>query len=262
MAGVHMSDYEMTWWTLSDVVDWVRRIDPTATIGQIRLALEDRCASNRIRTHGHRRVYGYDQPLPIGHWDPTFVQFADEYGEPRSSFDAISAAEWKDLTFFARPAPGMNEPYHAAITLALDQLASPVELRSVSKRRLAWKDVEFWRDDVIAEWPHTSDGGKPNEAERKPRSEAAGEATCGRPVSRSLTKGPAPLSNRDLRLWYEGRVAELMRRGETSSGEDDWGAAKQEFAGRVTRARVRGVRERCAPVDWKKQGRRSPRIAK
>jgi integrase len=252
----------MTWWTLSDVVDWVRRIDPTATIGQIRLALEDRCASNRIRTHGHRRVYGYDQPAPIAHWDPTFVQFADKYGEPRSSFDAISAAEWKDLTFFARPTPRMNEVYHVALTLALNQLASPVELRSVSKRRLAWKDVEFWGDDVIGEWPQASDVATQNEAECQPRSDTAGDATGARRVLTLSTKGPAPLSVRDLRLWYEGRIAQLIRRGETSSGEDDWTAAKQEFVGRVTRARVREVREQCAPADWKKQGRRSPRIAK
>jgi hypothetical protein len=63
-------------------------------------------------------------------------------------------------------------------------------------------------------------------------------------------------------LWYKKRVAELMQRGETSSGEDDWRAAKQQFAGRVTRARVREVREQFAPAGWKKQGRRSPQIAK
>jgi hypothetical protein len=257
-----MSERDMMWWTLSDVVDWVGRIDPTATVGQIRVALKDRCAANRIRTRGRRRVYRYDRPMPISHFDPAFVHFADEYGEPRSSFDAISDAEWKDLAFFARPPPGMSEPYHVALTLALDQLASPVELRSVSKRRLAWKDVEFWPDDVIRGWPRASDAAEPNEAERELRSDAAGEATGGRPALRLSTRGPAPLSDRDLRLWYEGRVAELMQRGETSSGEDDWGVAKQQFAGRVTRARVRELREQFAPAGWKKQGRRSPGTAK
>jgi hypothetical protein len=42
-------------------------------------------------------------------------------------------------------------------------LDSPVELRSVSKYRLAWKDVEFWRDDVIPEWPDAGDVAAQNE---------------------------------------------------------------------------------------------------
>jgi integrase len=252
----------MTWWVLSDVVDWVRRIDPTATVGQIRVALKDACAANRIRAQGRRRVYAYDRRMPIGYWHPDFVQFADEYGEPQPSFDAISAAEWKDLTFFARPTPRMSEPYHAALTLALDELASPVELRSEKKARLAWKDIEFWRDDVIREWPLAGDTAKPNEAEREPRSASAGKTTGVTPALSLSARGPAPVSSRDLHRWYEGRLAELMQRGETSSGEDDWGAAKQQFAGRVTRARVRAAREQFAPPGWKKQGRRSPRNAK
>jgi integrase len=251
-----MSECNMIWWTLSDVVDWVRRIDPTATVGQIRAALKDACAANRIRAHGRQWVYAYDRPVRIGHWDPTFVQFADEYGEPRPSFDAISAAEWKDLTFFARPTPRMSELYHVALMLALDELASPVELRSDKKARLAWKDVEFRRDDVIREWPLAGDTAKPNE--REPRSASAGETTGGTPA---LSLSARPVSPRDLHLWYKGRLAELMQR-ETSSGEDDWGAAEQQFAGRVTRARVRAAREQLAPPGWKKRGRRSPRNAK
>jgi hypothetical protein len=156
----------------------------------------------------------------------------------------------------------MSELYHVTLTRALDQLASPVELRSVSKGRLAWKDVEFWRDDVIQEWRQASDVATQNEADREPRSDTAGDATGAKRVLTLSTRGPAPLSVRDLRLWYERRVAELIRRRETSSGEDDWTAAKQEFAGRVTRARVREVREKLAPAAWKKQGRRSPGIAK
>jgi hypothetical protein len=257
-----MAECDKTWWMLSDIVDWVRRIDPTAAVGQIRVALADACAANRIRARGHRRVYLYDRRMPIAHWDPTFVQYADEYGELRSSFDAISAAEWKDLTFFARPTPGVNELHHVALTRALDQLASPVELRSMSKSRIAWQDVEFRRDDVIREWPHASDAAKPNEGEREPRLEAAGATIAESAALRLSTKGPAPLSVLDLRLWYERRIAQLIRRGETSSGEDDWTAAKQEFDGRVTRARVRETREQFAPAAWKKQGRRSPGIVK
>jgi hypothetical protein len=42
------------------------------------------------------------------------------------------------------------------------------------------------------------------------------------------------------------------------SGEADWEAAKQQFSGRVTRIRLRQVRDQFAPAHWKKQGRRSP----
>jgi len=54
----------------------------------------------------------------------------------------------------------------------------------------------------------------------------------------------------------------LVERGEGSSNEKDWEAAKQELAGRVTRTRVRELREQLVPAGWKKQGRRSPKIAK
>jgi hypothetical protein len=257
-----MAECDMMWWVLSDIVDWVRRIDPTATVGQIRVALKDACAANRIRARGHQRVYLYDRRLPIAHWDPTFVQFADEYGEPRSSFDTISAAEWKDLTFFARPTSGMNELHHVALTRALDQLASPVELRSVSKRRLAWIDVEFLRSDVVREWPHAAGLVLQGEVSPEPISGGSGSKAAEITQPGLSTKRAPPVSDRDLRSWYKQRVLELTSRGESSSAEDDWTAAKQEFGGRVTRARVRKMREQFAPAAWKKQGRRSSGIEK
>lgn len=256
-----MSECDTTWWTLGKVVDWVRGVHPTATVGQIRAALEKRCASDRIRTRGHRRLYGSDRPLPIDHGDPNFVWFADRCGEPQSWFDAISTDEWTDLTFFARPTPETGEQYRAAVVRALDQLDSPVEVRSRSKWRLAWKDVEFWRDDVIREWPDAGDVARQNEAEREPRSDAAGETTGGRPAARFSTRAPVPLSDQDLYRWYDHRVVELSARGEVASGEADWEAAKQQFAGRVTRARIRAVRDQLAPAGWRKQGRRPPRTA-
>src|SRR5882672_1917749 len=79
---------------------------------------------------------------------------------------------------------------------------------------------------------------------------------------RLSTKPAAPVSDRDLSSWYEKRVSELMARGEAASGEADWEAAKRQFSGRVTRIRLREVRNQFAPADWKKQGRRSPRTAK
>jgi hypothetical protein len=123
----------------------------------------------------------------------------------------ISAANWKDLTFFARATPSTNEPYHVALMSALDQHASPVELRSVSKCRLAWRDVEFRRDDVTEVWS-LSYPAKPNEVRCGPRTEAAGEATGG---TRLSTRRNAPLSNRDLHRWYQERIAELAARDES-----------------------------------------------
>jgi hypothetical protein len=252
--GVHMSEPDTTWWTLGDVVEWVQGIDPTATVWQIRIELAGRCASGRIRAHGRRWVHRYDQPLGIDHGDPLFVVVSDQYGGPQSSFEAISADEWKDLTFFARRTPEMDRQYAVALEQALTQLVSPVELRSLSKYRLAWSDVEFWRADVIREWFQTNPVTNQNEAVHQPRSDPVGR-------SKLSTRRPVPLSDHDLRLWYEARVAEMTGRGDASSGEEDWEAAKRQFPERVTRARVRAARKKFAPVGWKKQGRRSPPTA-
>ena len=78
----------------------------------------------------------------------------------------------------------------------------------------------------------------------------------------SSTKPAPPLSDRDLRSWYEERVAELTAGGEASSGEADWQAAKRQFPGRITRSRLRQVRNQFAPADWKKQGKRAPKTVK
>src|SRR5262249_6684066 len=111
------------------------------------------------------------RPLWIDHGDRRFVLFSDEYGGPQSLFDAISAYEWKDLTFFARPTPEMDRQYEVALEQALAQLVSPVELRSLSKHRLAWRDVEFWRADVIREWSQASPLATQNEAGGETRSD-------------------------------------------------------------------------------------------
>jgi hypothetical protein len=249
-----MSEPDTTWWTLGDVVEWVQGIDPAATVWQIRIELAGRCASGRIRAHGRRWVYRYDQPLWIDHGDPLFVVVSDQYGGPQSSFEAISADEWNDLTFFARRTPGMDRRYEVGLEQALAQLVSPVERRSLSKHRLAWRDVEFWRADVIGEWFQTNPVTTENEAGHQPRSDPVGR-------SGSPTPGPVPISDSMLHSWYEGRVAEMTKRGDASSGEEDWEAAKQQFPERVTRARVRAARKKFAPVGWKKQGRRSPPTA-
>ena len=256
-----MSERDTRWWTLGEVVDWVRRIYPTATIGEIRGALQGWCASDRIRAHGRRRLYSSDRPLPMDHHDPEFVWFADHHSRLQTWVEPISADEWKDLTFFARPIPKTGEQYHLAAARALDQLHSPVELRSLSKYRLAWKDIEFWQDDVIRGWAGAGDVARQDDARREPLFDAAGRPTAGTAL-RLLTKGASQLSDWDLRMWYDRRVTELRARGETSSGEADWEAARQHFSGRVTRARLRAVRDELAPAGWRKQGRRSPGIAK
>jgi hypothetical protein len=71
-------------------------------------------------------------------------------------------------------------------------------------------------------------------------------------------EGTTPLSDRDLRAWYQQRIRELTEWGRTASGEADWEAVRRRHPGRVTRARLRGLRKELAPADWKKQGRRSP----
>jgi hypothetical protein len=235
------------WWTLGQVVDWVQAINPTARIGDIRLALVNRCASSRIRAHGHRWLYGFDAILPIDQHDPNFIWFSEQHGRLDAWLDQISADDWKDLAFFARPTHQAGEQYRCALARAFDELGSPVELRSISKHRLAWKDVEFWRDDVIREWAHPGDADEPSAAEREPPSVTGVMAT--------------PVSDRHLCEWYERRVAELSACGQGSSGEEDWKAARKQFPGRVTRARARSIRAACAPGAWRKLGRRAPRTA-
>lgn len=238
----------VTWWTLGQVVDWIREIDPTTRVGDIRLALVSRCASGRIRAHGHRWLYGFDAVPGIDHHELNFLLLSEQHGHLDASLDEISADEWKDLAFFARPTLKAGEQYRCALARAFDELGSPVELRSISKHRLAWKDVEFRRDDVIRKWAHPSDADEPSAAEREP------------PLA-GMRVIAAPVSEGELRGWYQRRISELSAQDQTSSGEADWEAAKKQFPDCVTRARVRSIRKACAPPAWKKQGRRAPRTA-
>jgi len=107
-------------------------------------------------------------------------------------------------------------------------------------------------------------GEGPSSIELHPRPpKSGGTDHAGGTIQRGLstTRAP-PLSERDLRLWYEERVSELMAHGEAASGEADWEAAKRQFSGRVARIRLREVRNQFAPAIWKKQNRRSPGTAK
>jgi hypothetical protein len=83
-----------------------------------------------------------------------------------------------------------------------------------------------------------------------------------RDIGGESTRRPPPVSDRDLFSWYEERVAGLIGGGGAPSGQADWEAAKRQFSGRITRSRVRELRDQLAPPEWKKQGRRPPRTAK
>jgi hypothetical protein len=186
------------------------------------------------------------------------VLLSDEYSYVKPLPEPISRYEWHDLTFFARPTHEAGEEHLTGFTRALDHLDSPVELRSKSKHRLAWLDVEFSQEDVIREWPNAGSAMEQNEVKPKPPPGLSG-GVAGRTALPGLsTRRIAPLPDRELRSWYEKRISELTARNETASGETDWEAAKQQFPGRVTRARLRAVREQFAPPHWKQQGRHSP----
>jgi hypothetical protein len=120
--------------------------------------------------------------------------------------------------------------------------------------KTVWHDLLISARELVESGsrdPSSSDlGPPPRQSDRTDRADGTGR------IGLSTTRAP-PLSDRDLRSWYEIRVSELMARGEAASGEADWEAAKQQFSGRVTRARLRAMRDQFAPVDWKKQGRRS-----
>jgi hypothetical protein len=112
-----------------------------------------------------------------------------------------------------------------------------------------------WYGLLISARELSENGSQPSSCELhwpRRRDQADGTAQIG-----LSTRRAPPLSDQDLRLWYEKRVSELTAQGEVASGEADWAAANEQFSGRVTRARLRAMRDQFAPLDWKKQGRRS-----
>ena len=254
-----MSDGDQIWWTLGQVIGWVRATYPDPTVWDVRAGLEGRCASGRIQARGRRRIYSFDRFPKISHTDPSFVTFSEEYSYVNPLPEPIRPGEWRDLAFFARPIQRPGEDYLTGFERALNQSDVPIELRSKSKNRLAWMDLKFLREDVVREWPNDRFGAELEPVDQKtPGSPsdgiAAGSAEAGRSARRTT-----PVPDRQFRTWYQQRVCELTARGETSSGEQDWEAAKQGFPGRVTRARVRALREELAPEHWRQQGRRSAR---
>ena len=254
-----MSDADKTWWPLGHVVGWVRGTHPDSPIRKVRVGLEARCRSGRIRARGRRRIYNWDRFPKISHTDIGFVLCSEEYSYLDPSPEPIRAGEWRDLTFFARPIHQPGEEYLKGFERALNQSNVPVELRSKSKYRLAWIDVEFLREDVVREWPNEGFAAEPTPIAQKIAGSPFEAIVNGSAEARPSARRMAPAADHQLRTWYQQRMRELSARGETSSGEQDYVAAKQEFGKRVTRARLRAVREELAPEQWRQQGRRAAR---
>jgi hypothetical protein len=182
---------------------------------------------------------------------------SEEYSRVNPVPEPISTGEWRDLAFFARPVHKAGEEYLIGFARALEELNSPVELRSNSKHRLAWLDVEFSQENLAHEWPHAGREVERDAVKHEANTGLSADLGGGAARPGLSVKRKAPVSDRELRSWYQKRVSELTGGGMTSSSEQDWEAAKREFSGRVTRARLRAVREEMTPEYWKKQGRRS-----
>jgi hypothetical protein len=267
VAGTHRSRIWVTevtlpeavkpWWTFSEIIDWFRNTDPNASILSICRAVGERCASGRVRARGRRRIFNFDRFPKISHTDPGFVRLSEEYSRVNPIPEPISTGEWRDLAFFARPVHKAGEEYLIGFARALEELNSPVELRSNSRHRLAWPDVEFSQEDLAHQWPHAGCEVERDAVKQEANTGLSADLGGGAAGPVFSVRRKAPVSDRELRSWYQNRVSELTAGGVTSSSEQDWGAAKREFSGRVTRARVRAIREEMTPEHWKKQGRRS-----
>ena len=92
---------EARWWTLGQVVDSIREIDPAARIGDIRLALVNRCASGRDPVH--TAIAGSTVSTRSSQ-STTMTQvsfgFRNSMADWMRRFDEISAGEWRELAFF------------------------------------------------------------------------------------------------------------------------------------------------------------------
>lgn len=161
---VLMQEQGENWWSIEQVGAWIGRSQPEAMARAIYAALEAACATGDIAARGKRRIYINDRALPMSHLTPEFLWYSEQNSKLQPWPESIRSQEWPDLTFFARLGATAGEQYRDAIERALDELATPVELRSKSLNRLAWADVEFSADDVMAKW---------SEAERLPEADPA-----------------------------------------------------------------------------------------
>lgn len=76
------------------------------------------------------------------------------------------------------------------------------------------------------------------------------------PVQAIQPRRPAPVSDRELKRWYEDRRIAMTLASEVLSRADDLQAAKEMFGERVTNRRVEKLRRDEAPFEWTRRGRR------
>ncbi len=199
----------------ADAARLIRRHYPDASGRQILAEIEQAGAAGEIRARGRQRVYGDDRTARIDHGDPHFIWFADGNSDVGLRPQVIPAAEWPDLTFFSRRMyPGV--PHRSGLERALNDLDSVDELRSKSRRRLAWAEVELCRADVIrafgAAEPATAAADRPmDEAAPAPAHESA--AAPGAPIEQAGSAGCEPRDTSALRLKAKAWLAEFVGAG-------------------------------------------------
>ena len=88
-----------------------------------------------------------------------------------------------------------------------------------------------------------------------PRAAPEQPAVAKRKRPRPTRSRPTPVSEATLKGWYTKRKNDFLRKGRVPSQNADEVAAKTEFGSRVSRARVRDMRDKCAP-EWQERGRR------
>ena len=87
-----------------------------------------------------------------------------------------------------------------------------------------------------------------------PRAAPEQPAVAKRKRQKPTRSRPAPVSDAVLERWFVSRKKSFDREGRVPSQRDDEVAAKEKFGDRVTRTRMRAMRDKCAP-EWKKRGR-------
>ncbi len=73
---------------------------------------------------------------------------------------------------------------------------------------------------------------------------------------RSQAQAVVRVRANELRTWYKDRLAIYQARGQISTRDEDYEAAKKRFGKSVTRKAVRALRKELAPVEWTERGRR------
>ena len=89
-----------------------------------------------------------------------------------------------------------------------------------------------------------------------PRAAPEQPAVAKRKRQKPTRSRPAPVSDATLKSWYMNRMKDCRREWRVPSQREDEEDAKTEFGSRVSRERVRNMREELAPPEWQERGRR------